>query len=84
MPPKVEGICDKCGSKLIKRPDDNEETIKHRLEVYYKNTEPLINYYKNLGLLEAVDINIYLPDTKEITTGKSIKIIEDRLKNKQG
>lgn len=81
MPPKVEGICDKCGSKLIKRADDNEETIKQRLEVYYKNTEPLINYYKNEGLLESVDINIYLPTTKEITTGKSIEIIEKRLKS---
>jgi len=81
MPPKVEGICDKCGSKLIKRADDNEETIKQRLEVYYKNTEPLINYYKNEGLLESVDINIYLPTTKEITTGKSIDIIEKRLKS---
>ncbi len=83
MPPKVEGICDKCGSKLIKRADDNEETIKQRLEVYYKNTEPLINYYKNEGLLESVDINIYLPTTKEITTGKSIEIIEKRLKSNQ-
>lgn len=83
MPPKVEGICDKCGSKLIKRADDNEETIKQRLEVYYKNTEPLINYYKNEGLLESVDINIYLPTTKEITTGKSIDIIEKRLKSNQ-
>ena len=81
MPPKVEGICDKCGSKLIKRADDNEETIKQRLEVYYKNTEPLINYYKKEGLLESVDINIYLPTTKEITTGKSIDIIEKRLKS---
>ncbi len=82
MPPKVEGICDRCGSKLIKRPDDNEETIKQRLEVYYKNTEPLISYYKNEGLLESVDIDIYLPTTKEVTTEKSINIIRRRLKNK--
>lgn len=81
MPPKVEGICDRCGSKLIKRPDDNEETIKQRLEVYYKNTEPLISYYKNEGLLESVDIDIYLPTTKEVTTEKSINIIRRRLKN---
>ena len=80
MPPKVEGICDKCGSTLIKRKDDNPETIKERLNTYYKNTEPLIDYYKKQGLLEGVNINIYLENTKEITTGKAIDIIENKIK----
>lgn len=79
MPPKVEGICDKCGSPLIKRKDDNPETIKERLKVYYKNTQPLIDYYEKEGLLESIDINIYLENTKEVTTEKAVKIIDGRL-----
>ena len=53
-PPKVEGICDICGGKLYQRDDDNEETVKKRLETYKKQTEPLINFYENLGLLKNV------------------------------
>lgn len=80
MPPKEEGICDVCGAPLIKRKDDNPDTIKERLDVYYKNTEPLINYYKDKGLLESIDINIYLENTKEITTMKATEIINERIK----
>ena len=80
MPPKVEGICDVCGSPLIKRKDDEPETIKERLNVYYKNTEPLIVYYTKVGLLEGIDINIYLEDTKERTTTAAVKIIDERTK----
>ena len=80
MPPKVEGICDVCGSPLIKRKDDEPETIKERLNVYYKNTEPLIEYYTKAGLLEGIDINIYLEDTKERTTAAAEKIIDGRTK----
>lgn len=79
MPPKVEGICDRCGSPLIKRADDNPETIRKRLETYHKETEPLINYYKNEGLLERVDINIYSETTKEDTTRASIEKIKTRI-----
>ena len=54
-PPKVEGICDKCGSPLVQRKDDNEETVKSRIENYIKQTSPLVEYYKNQGNLhEAV------------------------------
>lgn len=45
-PPKAEGICDRCGTKLVQRADDNIETVRHRLEVYKKQTEPLIAYYE--------------------------------------
>jgi len=48
IPPKVKGICDKCGTKLIKRSDENK--IKHRLEVYHKETEPVIKYLKKKGV----------------------------------
>lgn len=53
-PPKVEGICDKCGSKLFKRDDDNEETVTNRLSVYHSQTEPLIAYYQKKGVLHTV------------------------------
>lgn len=50
-PSKVEGVCDICGSQLVNRVDDNEETIKERLNTYYKNAEEIINYYKEKGVL---------------------------------
>lgn len=53
-PPKVEGKCDVCGGELYQRADDNEETIKKRLDVYQSSTEPLIDYYKNKGILKVV------------------------------
>ena len=80
MPPKVEGICDRCGSTLTKRKDDNPETIKERLDVYHKNTEPLINFYKEENKLETIDIDIYSPTTKEDTTKSAIEKIENRIK----
>ncbi|MBQ8299420.1 MAG: adenylate kinase [Clostridia bacterium] len=60
-PPKVEGICDKCGSNLFQRADDNEETVKNRLMVYHNQTEPLIEFYTKKNLLATIigqeDIN---------------------------
>ncbi len=53
-PPKVEGICDKCGSKAIQREDETEEAISHRLETYNEKTSPLIGFYKEAGLLMSV------------------------------
>ena len=55
LPPKVEGVCDGCGEKLVVRKDDNPETVKDRLVVYHQQTEPLIAYYKDKGLLRTVD-----------------------------
>ncbi len=49
LPPKEEGICDKCGGKLIQREDDKPEVIKRRLEVYHKLTQPIIDYYRKKG-----------------------------------
>lgn len=54
-PPKEEGICDKCGGKLIQREDDSKETVLRRLKIYYEQTEPVIGYYKNSGLMINVD-----------------------------
>ena len=55
LPPKNEGICDRCGADLIQRKDDNEETVKNRLKIYHEVTEPLISYYKKEGILEEID-----------------------------
>ena len=55
MPPKVEGICDECGSTLIQRPDDSEETIKNRLSVYYEKTKPVLDYYEAQNIVKNVD-----------------------------
>jgi adenylate kinase len=54
-PPKVEGKCDACGGDLILRSDDAPETVRHRLEVYHEQTQPLIDYYKDEGIFERVD-----------------------------
>lgn len=54
-PPKEEGICDKDGSKLIQRDDDKPETVKNRLEVNIKQTQPLLDFYNDKGLLVTVD-----------------------------
>ena len=54
-PTKVEGICDTCGKELILRDDDKPETVKKRLDVYHDQTQPLIDYYANVGILKTVD-----------------------------
>jgi adenylate kinase len=54
-PPKNEGVCDVCGSRLIVRDDDKPEVIRHRLATYHEKTEPLVSYYEDRGLLKRVD-----------------------------
>lgn len=53
-PPKKEGVCDKCNGELYQRDDDNETTVKSRLEVYDKQTKPLIDYYQKQGKLRSI------------------------------
>ena len=55
LPPKVEGVCDRCGAALEIRKDDNPETVKDRLAVYHADTEPLVDFYRAKGLLRVVD-----------------------------
>ena len=62
VPPKQEGICDKCGSELILRDDDKPETVKKRLDVYHAQTQPLIEYYTKKGILKSVDGTVDLMD----------------------
>jgi len=54
-PPKEAGVCDKCGDELYQRPDDTPETQRHRIRVYFEQTAPLIDYYREKGLLVEVD-----------------------------
>ena len=55
IPPKEEGICDNCGNNLIQRDDDKEETARNRLSVYADQTMPLIEFYKDMGILVEID-----------------------------
>jgi adenylate kinase len=54
-PPKIPGVCDLDGGKLIQRPDDRPEVVKERLRTYEQQTRPLVDYYRRLGVLEVVD-----------------------------
>ena len=62
VPPKKEGICDRCGSELILRDDDKPETVKNRLDVYHKQTQPLIVFYTKKGVLKTVDGTVDMQD----------------------
>ena len=62
VPPKAEGICDKCGQELVLRDDDKPETVKNRLDVYHKQTQPLIDFYSNKGVLKTVDGTVDMKD----------------------
>ncbi len=55
IPPKKEGICDKCGQPLVLRDDDKPETVQNRLKVYHEQTQPLIDFYTAKGVLRTVD-----------------------------
>ncbi|MGC9003587.1 MAG: adenylate kinase [bacterium] len=73
MPPKKEGICDYCGGELYQREDDTPEAIKHRLAVYHEQTEPLIRYYKDKGLLVNVNCEVPLEQSVE----EIVRILKD-------
>lgn len=64
IPPKKEGICDKCAGTLVQRKDDEPNTVVERLAVYHEVTEPLIDYYKKSGKLKVVDGKEAFEDTK--------------------
>ena len=70
-PPKITGVCDKCGGKLYQRADDNETTIKERLNVYHAQTAPLLDYYKKSNKLVAVDGTVDI----ENVTNQILKVL---------
>jgi len=63
--PNVEGVCDNCGGELYQREDDKEEVVANRLNVYTEQTEPIIAFYRNLGLLKVINA---VGDVSEIST----------------
>ena len=69
-PPKNDGICDDCGSNLIAREDDNEETIKNRLQTYFEQTSPLVDYYRQKG-------NLYSPKVRKSINKKGPDVEKD-------
>jgi len=62
--PKIDGVCDNCGGKLIQRDDDKEDVVKRRFEVFYNQTMPVIKYYEEKGILIKVNGNKSLDDIK--------------------
>ena len=56
-PPGAEGVCDKCGGKLVTRKDDDPKTVQQRLETYHRQTQPLVDYYQKAGKLRTIDGN---------------------------
>lgn len=72
-PPKTEGVCDKCGTELTQRKDDNEETAKARFETYFRETEPLVDYYKNKEVLRTIDANGTIDEVWE----RLLKVVND-------
>jgi adenylate kinase len=74
MPPKKEGICDFCGGELYQRDDDQESVILNRLKVYEEQTQPLIDYYRQRGMLESLPFE---GDVADMTT-KLFKLIDQR------
>jgi adenylate kinase len=71
--PRVEGVCDFCGGDLIHREDDTEATVRHRIEVYHRDTEPLEMFFFERGLLHTVDAVGDLDDVTE----RAIQAIEE-------
>lgn len=68
VPPKEEGICDACGKELVLRDDDKPETVQNRLKVYHEQTQPLIDFYTEKGVLKTVDGTMDMKDVFEAIT----------------
>jgi adenylate kinase len=71
--PRVEDVCDRCGGELIHREDDEEHTVRHRIEIYHKSTEPLIEFYTSRSLLRSVDAD----GTEDEVTARAIAALGD-------
>ncbi len=76
--PKQEGICDICGSKLYRREDDNEETVKRRIDTYHKRSEPIIKYFEEEGILYTVNLRAQDQVTKQ-DIDKWLKDINEKI-----
>ncbi|MBQ0042372.1 MAG: adenylate kinase [Lachnospiraceae bacterium] len=65
IPPKTEGVCDRCGQALVLRDDDKPETVKKRLDVYHAQTQPLIDFYTAKGILKSVNGTVPMEEVFE-------------------
>ena len=72
VPPKQEGVCDKCGGHLEARSDDRPETVRARLKVYHELTDPVVDFYRNRGVLSEIDGTTSI----ENATAEILKILE--------
>ncbi|HEX9899328.1 MAG TPA: adenylate kinase [Candidatus Methylomirabilis sp.] len=72
-PPKVAAICDNCGGELVQREDDTEETVRHRVAIYHRDTEPLEKFYWDKGLLREVDA---VGEVEEVTR-RAVAALDD-------
>lgn len=72
-PPKVEGICDKCMGQVVQRDDDKEEAVKQRLDIYYKNAEVILDYYKKDGKLRIEKAGDKIGRSSKVVTEELIK-----------
>ena len=76
-PPKVKGICDKCGSELIVRKDDNVETVKSRLEQYFTATSPLVEYYEKEGILYTATVSQSINKLGEVVAKEILEHLKE-------
>ena len=76
IPPKVENVCDKCGGELVQRSDEQPEVIEERLRVYEELTAPLIDHYKEKGLLREITINEDMGKYRDIILERIFKVID--------
>jgi adenylate kinase len=75
-PPKVPGVCDRDGGKLVQRPDDRPEVVKRRLRAYERQTKPLANYYRRQGVLDVVDASKSMEEVSRALT-EIVRRVED-------
>lgn len=72
-PPKVEGVCDKCGGPVVQRDDDKEDAVKQRLDIYYKNAEVVLNHYAKDGKLRVEKAGDKIGRTSKVVTADLIR-----------
>jgi adenylate kinase len=75
MPPKKEGVCDKCGGELFQRKDDTVDVVKKRLDAYEKQTSPLEDYYRKKGNLTDVDVEGEIPEV----SARILKLLKEKV-----
>jgi len=80
FPPQVENTCDHCGNSLTKRADDDEAFLLARLDRYIKNSTPLLDYYRDLGMLKDIDADLPLLEVYYEVIASSVKFTQDTFK----